>query len=37
MLKNLKHLQGVLCLDWLGNIASGVEAEEAELKHRKNL
>ena len=37
MLKNLKHLQGVLCLDWLGNIASGVEAEEAELKHKEKL
>nr|XP_023874913.1 putative disease resistance protein RGA3 [Quercus suber] len=37
MLKNLKHLQGVLCLDGLGNIVSGVEAEKAELKHKEKL
>ncbi|KAM4106125.1 hypothetical protein ACB094_04G043900 [Castanea mollissima] len=37
MLKKLKDLQGVLCLDGLGNIVSGVEAEKAELKHKEKL
>ena len=37
MLKNLKHLQGVLYSDGLGNIVSGVEAEKAELKHKEKL
>ncbi|XP_030937679.1 putative disease resistance protein RGA3 [Quercus lobata] len=37
LLKNMKHLQGILYLDGLENLISGGESKKAELKNKKNL
>ncbi|KAJ6295284.1 hypothetical protein OIU78_023326 [Salix suchowensis] len=37
VLKNLNHLQGSLCIKWLGDVKDPDEVKKAELKSKKNL